>query len=79
MFWQIERRGRSGNGYAALPIPHREVEAFLRLHGEMLEPWELDLLDSMESERLAMLNDDGKVKKPAHRQMSTELFDAMFS
>lgn len=81
IFWQIERRGRSGNGYAALPVPHSEVEAFLRLRGEPMAAWELDLLDQMEGERLGMLNEGGGGVKRDHvstRPMTTQLFDAMF-
>lgn len=80
LFWQLERRGRTGNGYAALPISHQEVEAFLRLRGEMLATWELDLLDRMESERLEMLNEDvTKKDKLSTRPMTPALFDAILT
>ena len=79
LFWQLERRGRTGNGYSALPICNREVEAFLRLRGEVIEAWEMDLLDRMESERLAMLNEDPKKDKLSSTPLSPQLIQDLFS
>ena len=73
----MERR-RSGNGYAANPISPTDVEAWCRLTGTRLRPWELDILDEMELVRRNFLNRDDKGQTVSNRPMSAELFDGMF-
>lgn len=83
-FWRLERRGRSGNGFGATPISNMEVLAFLLVERETLSPWEKDLIDIMEIERLAFLNKNvGNIDKSKNRIMeepfSLALFDKAFT
>lgn len=74
-FWQIEKRGRSGNGFSALPVSNLEVDAWCRLRGERLMQWELDALDQMEGVRLSLLN-GAEPEAPA--KLTPALFKGMF-
>jgi len=44
---------RSGNGYSANPISNVEIQAWQRLSGVELLPWELDVIDMFEQVYLA--------------------------
>lgn len=82
VFWKLERRGRAGNGFAAMPVSNSELQAWLVLHDDRLKRWELDILDILEAERVTFLNRDlGKTKKDkiASTPLTMEKFDAMFT
>lgn len=90
VFWKLERRGRAGNGFAAMPISNMELQAWLTLHEERLTRWELDVLDVLEDERRLFLNRDNekasknkknkseKMDRVVKTPMTIEMFDAMF-
>lgn len=74
-FWQLDR-ARGSNGFGPLPVGYVEIEAWCRLRGTPLWPWELDALARMDDERLRlMLADDDA---PKGRPLTPELFDALF-
>ncbi|MGH9916725.1 MAG: phage tail assembly chaperone [Pyrinomonadaceae bacterium] len=73
-------RKRFHNGYSYMPIGHLEIDAWARLSGETLTPWELRALSAMDMEKMILLNsgDDESKDVVSARPMSVELFDALF-
>jgi hypothetical protein len=54
-------------GFSANPITHLEIEAFCRLTGALIDPWELSVLQRMDQAVMAILNKTEK-PRPADRQ-----------
>lgn len=84
LFWKLERRGRAGNGYAAMPVSNQELQAFLVLRGERLAVWEIDLFDILEREHIAFLNrdvgrDQSEPRVVKNKKFSLAMFDAAFA
>jgi hypothetical protein len=71
---------RGSNGFGFLPISHLEIDAWQRITGSSLAPWELRALNAMDIEKLQLLNapKDETVNVVSSRSMSPELFDALF-
>lgn len=78
IFWRIDVR-RTGNGFAATPISHSDIDAWCRRNRIDLRPWEYEALDEMEMARLEYLNRDTTGEpEVANKPLTPELFDAMF-
>jgi hypothetical protein len=71
---------RGSNGFGFLPISHLEIDAWQRITGNSLAPWELRAINAMDVEKLQLLNasKDETVNVVSSRSMSPELFDALF-
>jgi hypothetical protein len=71
---------RGSNGFGFLPIGHLEIDAWQRITGNSLAPWELRAINAMDVEKLQLLNasKDETVNVVSSRSMSPELFDALF-
>jgi len=54
VFWRLDAR-RSSNGYSANAISPTEIDAWCRVSGTRLKPWEIRALDEMEIIRLRCL------------------------
>lgn len=72
----LDRR-RSGGGFGALAISFSDIESFCRLRGERLAPWELNLLDRMETTRLRLLN--APEEEPEAPPLTPDSFKSLFS
>jgi hypothetical protein len=49
--WVIFRRlssRRGNNGFGGLPLTYPEIEAFDRLSGARLEPWEIEIIEHLD-------------------------------
>lgn len=53
-FWELSA-SRGGNGFAAMPVPHVEIEAWARLVGAEPDEWEIRALRAMDAAFLAEL------------------------
>lgn len=65
-YWQLRRRC-GGNGFGPSPIPHAEIDAWVRLTGTDPAPWELEVLGDIDIAYLkqaaeAQRRKDGKSK-----------------
>jgi len=53
-FMRIRRR-RGGNGFSASPIEWSDIDAFMRLSGVRLAPWEVEVIEDLDDAWLAQL------------------------
>jgi hypothetical protein len=74
-----------GHGYGFNPIPPTEIDAWSRQRRIVLDDWEIDALEAMDSTRLNLLHADldkssgGEKDVVSDRPVTTALFDALFS
>jgi hypothetical protein len=55
--WEVFRRlGRPASMSGVLPITCQEIDAYQRVHGVQLTPWELDLIAAFDNVALEFLN-----------------------
>lgn len=54
-FTRIRRR-RGGNGFSASPIEWGDIDAFMRLSGVRLAPWEVEVIEDLDDAWLAEIS-----------------------
>lgn len=73
---------RGAGGFGPAPITLSDMDAFQRLSGELLRPWEVEIIRTLDREVLtwaARKNDAGNAtSEVSSRPMSPALFDAVF-
>ncbi|WP_420136098.1 phage tail assembly chaperone [Sinorhizobium meliloti] len=65
--WFVELHNSRQSGFLANPISFGEIEAFCRLTGALIDPWELSVIRRMDQVVLSIINRNGK-PDPAQRQ-----------
>ncbi|WP_425468453.1 phage tail assembly chaperone [Phyllobacterium endophyticum] len=58
--WFVQLHNSRETGFSANPISFLEVEAFCRLTGALIDPWELSVIRRMDQAVLAIINKTGK-------------------
>lgn len=73
---------RGGGGFGPSPISYEAMEAFSALAGEVLRPWEIEIIRALDREWLkavaSKLEAGSSTTPVSTRPMSPALFDAMF-
>ncbi len=73
---------RGGGGFGPAPITFADMEAFQRVSGEPLRPFEVEIIHALDREWMKAVNnraEPGNTSAPvSSRPMSPALFDAVF-
>jgi hypothetical protein len=56
----VELHNSRQSGFSANPISFGEIEAFCRLTGALIDPWELSVIRRMDQVVLSIINKTGK-------------------
>lgn len=72
--------GRGGGGFGPAPITYEAIEAFQRVSGEPLRPFEIEIIRALDREWLSTVAKKGDTpeQQVSSRPMSPALFDAVF-
>lgn len=72
---------RGGGGFGPAPISYADMQAFQRVSGEPLRPFEIEMIKALDAEVLKAANNRDKPGNPSpvsSGDISPALFDAVF-
>ncbi|WP_437411788.1 phage tail assembly chaperone [Sinorhizobium meliloti] len=74
--WFVELHNSRQSGFSANPISFGEIEAFCRLTGALIDPWELSVIRRMDQVVLSIINKTGKPDAAQRQPTESDVAEA---